>query len=119
MPLVSRNFNIGVVGANMESAHYQKYLQHMRHNTDATVRLAETHEVRRRRTLAPPHPRQAAPSPLREVACALPSRPDTRGRLRETRPAAKLSTRRRRVGFICAFAFSTREARCWQNFGCR
>jgi len=78
VPLVSRNFNIGVVGANMESAHYQKYLQHMRHNTDATVRLAETHEVRRRRTLAPPHPRQAAPSPLREVACALPSRPDTR-----------------------------------------
>ena len=26
-------------------------------------------------------------------------------RLRETRPAAKLSTRRRRLGFICAFAF--------------
>jgi len=45
VPLVSRNFNIGVVGANMESSHYQKYLKHMRHNTDASVRLAETHEV--------------------------------------------------------------------------
>ena len=67
MPLVSRNFNIGVVGANMESAHYQKYLKHMRHNTDASVRLAETHEVRRRRTLAPPHPRRtlAKPHPRR------------------------------------------------------
>ena len=84
MPLVSRNFNIGVVGANMESAHYQKYLKHMRHNTDASVRLAETHEVRRRRTLvAPtPHPRRtlAAPTPRRTLAAA-------GGRLRPSIPS--------------------------------
>ena len=73
VPRVSRNFNIGVVGANMESAHYQKYLQHMRHNTDASVRLAETHEVRRRRALA-------APSPSRTLAAA-------GGRLRPSIPS--------------------------------
>ena len=44
-PLVSRNFNIGVSGANMESAQYAKYLKHMRYNTDPAVRLVETERL--------------------------------------------------------------------------
>ena len=44
-PLVSRNFNIGVSGANMESAQYAKYLKHMRYNTNPHARLVETEKL--------------------------------------------------------------------------
>ena len=39
VPRVSRNFNIGVRGANMDSAQYTRYLKRIRRNTRADVRL--------------------------------------------------------------------------------
>ena len=67
----------------MESSHYQKYLKHMRHNTDASVRLAETHEVLDLRgrvrdslatTASPPPPPRCAPDALGEADRTPPSR---------------------------------------------
>ena len=45
VPRVSRNFNIGVIGANMESSQYAKYLRHMRYNQDAHARLEQIEAV--------------------------------------------------------------------------
>uniref|UniRef100_A0A7S3AC40 alpha-1,3-mannosyl-glycoprotein 2-beta-N-acetylglucosaminyltransferase n=1 Tax=Haptolina ericina TaxID=156174 RepID=A0A7S3AC40_9EUKA len=40
-PLVSRNYNIGVQGANMDTSQYRKYLERIRHNKAFGIRLTE------------------------------------------------------------------------------
>ena len=122
VPLVSRNFNIGVVGANMESSHYQKYLKHMRHNTDPSVRLAETHEVPRRaapsprRILAAPPARWARPPAPFHYSVSIPALPcPSPGHVRGLRGAAGRAGAPRRAAAAAAHAHAgQRRGRGWR-----